>query len=195
MEESRTDAIGILTTEERMAYASIDSQHSKEAAEAPVRNGTQSHDLSVSGEMDVDVSEINAAPVDDAVPSHDLPASGRKDADDVSLSTSATPATRHRPLADVDDVDLAKGIKSVIKFKCYTLQNFDMTRLNHTEFHEFREFFSTTRDPRRGSARARNAQTINKTRERICGYLGWLKESGRLKHPSFSDFEDVDTFL
>ncbi|KAJ3280125.1 hypothetical protein HK104_000895, partial [Borealophlyctis nickersoniae] len=197
MEESRTDAIGILTTEEPMAYASIDSQHSEEAAEAPVRNGTQSHDLPVSGEMDVDVSEINAAPVDDAVPSHDLPALGGVEADDMTSAPAnpATPATHHRPLADVDDADLAEGIKSVIRFKRYTLQNFDMTRQNHTEFHEFREFFSTTRDPRRGNARARNAQTINKTRERICGFLGWLKESGRVKRPSFSDFEDVDTFL
>ncbi|KAJ3282520.1 hypothetical protein HK104_010849 [Borealophlyctis nickersoniae] len=134
--------------------------------------------------MDVDVPAIDEAPVDDAMPLEDLPAPGSMEAGDMS----STPAIHHRPLADVDDVDLAKGIN-------YTLQTFDMTRLNHTEFHGFREFFSTTRDPRCGNTRARNAQTINKARERICGYLGWLKESGRVKHPSFSDFEDVDTFL
>ncbi|KAJ3277435.1 hypothetical protein HK104_003298 [Borealophlyctis nickersoniae] len=100
-----------------------------------------------------------------------------------------------RPMPDVDDADLSKGIKSVIKFKCYTLQPYDMTRQNHTEFYLLREFFSTSSNPGRGNNRSRNALTISKSRERICGYLGWLKESGRKKAPSFVDFEDVDVFL
>ncbi|KAJ3281231.1 hypothetical protein HK104_000128, partial [Borealophlyctis nickersoniae] len=194
-EQSCTNAIEMPTREEPAVYESIDSQNSvaiEEAVKGPVRNVTQLHDLLESGEMDVDVSGIDVSPVEDVMPSHDLPASGGVEADNVSPCTLGTLA---HPLADVDDADLAKGIKSVIKLKCYTLQNFDMTRLNHTEFHGFREFFSRTRDPRRGNTRARNAQTISKARERICGYLGWLKESGRVKHPSFSDFEDVDTFL
>ncbi|KAJ3049854.1 hypothetical protein HK097_009153 [Rhizophlyctis rosea] len=77
----------------------------------------------------------------------------------------------------------------------YSLQPYDMTRLNHAEFHQLREFFSRPRTSRRGSTRARNAQTISKSCERISGYLGWLKESGRKKHPSFADFKDVDIFL
>ena len=77
----------------------------------------------------------------------------------------------------------------------YSLQPYDMTRLNHAEFHQMRDFFSSPNAFGRGPARARNAQTINKSCERICGYLGWLKESGRAKHPSFVDFQDVDTFL
>ena len=70
-----------------------------------------------------------------------------------------------------------------------------MTNLNHAEFHGLREFFSTPCGLLRGTGRARNAMTIAKSRERICGYLGWLKQSGRKKHPSFEHFRDLDLFL
>ncbi|KAJ3279080.1 hypothetical protein HK104_001788 [Borealophlyctis nickersoniae] len=110
------------TPEDPAVYVSIDMENPvaiEEAVEGSVNNATQSHDLSVSGEMDVDVFGIDVVPVDDVMPSHDLPASGGVEADDVSSSTPATTAAHHRPLADVDDVDLAKGIKSVVKFKWY----------------------------------------------------------------------------
>ncbi|KAJ3006099.1 hypothetical protein HKX48_000302 [Thoreauomyces humboldtii] len=98
-------------------------------------------------------------------------------------------------MPDVDQGDLARGIKSVVRFKCYTLQNYDMTPLNHTEFHGLRTFFSMPYEPRRGNNRPRNEQTIAKSRERICGFLGWLKQSGRSAKPSFVHFEDVHLFL
>ncbi|KAJ3160312.1 hypothetical protein HDU88_007994 [Geranomyces variabilis] len=98
-------------------------------------------------------------------------------------------------MPDVDESDLARGIKSVVRFKCYTLQNYDMTPLNHAEFHGLRAFFSVPYEPRRGNNRPRNEQTIAKSRERICGYLGWLKQSGRFSKPSFVQFEDINLFL
>ncbi|KAI8916788.1 hypothetical protein DFJ77DRAFT_548367 [Powellomyces hirtus] len=98
-------------------------------------------------------------------------------------------------MPDVDQEDLARGIKSVVRFKCYTLQSFEMTPLNHLEFHRFREFFSVPYEPRRGNNRPRNEQTIAKSRERICGFLGWLKQSGRFTNPSFVNFEDIELFL
>ncbi|KAI8819509.1 uncharacterized protein EV422DRAFT_568940 [Fimicolochytrium jonesii] len=97
-------------------------------------------------------------------------------------------------MPDVDRAELGRGIKSVVKFKCYTLQDFEMTSTNHAEFHALAGFFSRPSEPLRGS-RARDAQTIAKSRERICGYLGWLKQSKWKKHPSFVDFHDLDTFL
>ncbi|KAJ3009320.1 hypothetical protein HKX48_008028, partial [Thoreauomyces humboldtii] len=70
-----------------------------------------------------------------------------------------------------------------------------MTPLNHNEFHGLRTFFSVPYEPRRGNNRPRNEQTIAKSRERICGFLGWLKQSGRFAKPSFVNFEDVHLFL
>ncbi|KAJ3014128.1 hypothetical protein HKX48_005319, partial [Thoreauomyces humboldtii] len=98
-------------------------------------------------------------------------------------------------MPDVDQSDLTRGVKSVVCFKCYTLQNYDMTPLNHNEFHGLRTFFSVPYEPRRGNNRPRNEHTIAKLRERICGFLGWLKQSGRFAKPSFVNFEDVHLFL
>ncbi|KAI8817883.1 uncharacterized protein EV422DRAFT_508705 [Fimicolochytrium jonesii] len=115
--------------------------------------------------------------------------------DDEDTIESDLRLSRREKMTDVDDADLANGIKSVIKFKCYTLQDFEMTTLNHSEFHHLREFFSTPRPRAKGINRVRNPQTIAKSRERICGFLGWLKQSGRVKQPSFKDFHDLDLFL
>ncbi|KAI8826285.1 uncharacterized protein EV422DRAFT_160962 [Fimicolochytrium jonesii] len=115
---------------------------------------------------------------------------------DSGRSPSVPPPIRPRDvMPDVDGDDLSRGIKSVVRFKCYTLQTFDMTPLNHVEFHNLRAFFSASHDFRRGHAHPRNEQTIAKSRERICGFLGWLKASGRCRTPSFENFEDVDLFL
>ncbi|KAJ3283359.1 hypothetical protein HK104_010417 [Borealophlyctis nickersoniae] len=117
VEKFCTDAIEMPTPEEPAVYVSIDSEHSvtiKGTVQAPVSNVAQPHDVLASEQLDFDLPRIDVAPVEDAMPSHDLPASGGVEVDDVSLST---PATSHHPLADVDDVDLAKGIRSVIKFK------------------------------------------------------------------------------
>ncbi|KAI8585354.1 hypothetical protein BDZ88DRAFT_442474 [Geranomyces variabilis] len=105
------------------------------------------------------------------------------------------PTDSLRPMPDVDQEELARGVKSVIRFKCYTLQTFDMTSLNHQEFHALQAFFSVPYEPRRGNSRPRNEQTIAKGRERVCGFLGWLKQSGRFRTPSFVHYEDVDLFM
>ncbi|KAJ3144670.1 hypothetical protein HDU86_001520 [Geranomyces michiganensis] len=70
-----------------------------------------------------------------------------------------------------------------------------MTLLNHQEFHGLRAFFSVPYELRRGNNRPRNEQTIAKSRERICGFLGCLKQSGRFRSPSFVHFEDIDLFM
>ncbi|KAJ3144174.1 hypothetical protein HDU89_008939 [Geranomyces variabilis] len=98
-------------------------------------------------------------------------------------------------MPDVDLEELARGVKSVIRFKCYTLQTFDMTLLNHQEFHALQSFFRAPYEPRRGNSRPRNEQTIAKGRERVCGFLGWLKQSGRFRAPSFVHYEDIDLFM
>ncbi|KAJ3145083.1 hypothetical protein HDU89_007603, partial [Geranomyces variabilis] len=117
------------------------------------------------------------------------------DKEDADFFSQSPLGTERGLMPDVDQADLARGIKSVIRFKCYTLQNYDMTPLNHTEFHGLRTFFSAPYEPRRGNSRPRNEQTIAKSRERICGFLGWLKQSGRFSKPSFVNFEDIDLFL
>ncbi|KAI8820030.1 uncharacterized protein EV422DRAFT_95895 [Fimicolochytrium jonesii] len=113
------------------------------------------------------------------------------------IGSSSEGAAGHQRgvMPDVDNEDLSRGIKSVLRFKCYTLQSFEMTPLNHLEFHGLRAFFSVPYERRRGHGRPWNKQTIAKSRERICGFLGWLKESGRSRTPSFEHFEDVDWFL
>ncbi|KAJ3144675.1 hypothetical protein HDU86_001514 [Geranomyces michiganensis] len=98
-------------------------------------------------------------------------------------------------MPDVDLEELARGVKSVIRFKCYTLQTFDMTLLKYQEFQALQAFFSIPYEPRRGNNRPCNEQTIAKGRERICGYLGWLKQSGLFRSPSFVHDEDVDLFM
>ncbi|KAJ3147724.1 hypothetical protein HDU86_007899 [Geranomyces michiganensis] len=109
------------------------------------------------------------------------------------LPSPPNETVRHMP--DVDLEELARGVKSVIRFKCYTLQTFDMTLLNHQEFHALQAFFTAPYQPRRGNSRPRNEQTIAKGRERVCGFLGWLKQSGRFRTPSFVHYEDVDLFM
>ncbi|KAI8911913.1 hypothetical protein DFJ77DRAFT_542146 [Powellomyces hirtus] len=79
------------------------------------------------------------------------------------------PRDIRRAMPDVNQEDLARGIKSV--------------------------FFSVPYEPRRGNNRLRNEQTIAKSRKRICGFLGWLKQSGRFTNPSFVNFEDIELFL
>ncbi|KAI8911910.1 hypothetical protein DFJ77DRAFT_549731 [Powellomyces hirtus] len=105
------------------------------------------------------------------------------------------PRDIRRAMPDVNQEDLARGIKSVVRFKCYTLQSFKMTLLNHLELHRFCKFFSVPYEPRRGNNRLHNEQTIAKSRKRICGFLGWLKQSGRFTNPSFVNFEDIELFL
>ncbi|KAJ3144594.1 hypothetical protein HDU89_008155 [Geranomyces variabilis] len=70
-----------------------------------------------------------------------------------------------------------------------------MTPLNHREFHALRAFFSIPYEPRGGNNRPRNEQTIAKSRKRICGFLGWLKQSGRFRASSFEHFDDVELFM
>lgn len=77
----------------------------------------------------------------------------------------------------------------------YTPQKYEMTALNHSKFHRLRALFTALHEPRRGTVRARNEVAMSKSCERICGFLGWLQQSGREKYPSFVNFETVELFL
>ena len=95
---------------------------------------------------------------------------------------------------EVTAAEYGAGIRPVPRFKTYTLQAYDFSPSLLSELSGLQQFFTCPPSPLRRS-RAWSSVTFEKRKERILGYLGWLKESRRAKHPTLEHFRDYELYL